>query len=599
VKRSRLLAVLACLAAFGGTARLGPAAGSAALDCGPTTLQGTVVDANADGILECGPGRPLVVREELAQASRSRFGRRAPLTTFFSLADFQFADEESPLRGEWADKCGDPPTESAFRPHETMVGQMMNAHVLAANRIAAGGSPVLGRPFDFAVALGDLADNQHYNETRFFIDLLDGGKLVDPDSGADGYDGVQSADPEGSPDHPLTSPVEGERILDLANEPFWASGLRNGDGSLVPWYSLMGNHDMKVQGTVADDNPTWRAFVRAYAVGGLKVMDLAPDKQQEACQGGFTDPEFWMELAASPGATRPVPADAERKLLDRADWIKEHFTTTGVPVGHGFAEPRCPSDSPPQFARACYSWDLGRFRFIGLDTNAAEGLEDGNIDEAQFEWLEHELKSVSRSYYDEAGNRVGNEDATDRLVVIVAHHPNVSLHNTGPRSGSDPGTRGQIYTAEDLEELLLRFPNVILQVDGHTHRNKIWMHQDEQRGTAYWEVNTSAVADYPTQSRTIEIADNRDGTLSIFAVTFDAAAPPNPRVIGWTADDMTRETALGGAHRDINENWLASVGREVELHDPQGDFDRLGEPEDRNVELLIRAPFRLRSNKRS
>jgi metallophosphoesterase (TIGR03767 family) len=599
LKSVRLLAISACVAALGSTGQIGPASGSAPLSCGPTTLQATIVDSNGDEILECGPGRPLVVREELVGASRSRVGRRAPLAAFFSMADIQFADEESPLRGEWADKCGDHSAEAAFRPHETMVGQMMNAHVLAANRIAALGSPVLGAPFDFAVALGDLADNQHYNETRFFIDVLDGGKLVDPDSGAEGYDGVQSADPQGSPDHPLTTPVEGERILDLANEPFWASGLRNANGSLIPWYSLMGNHDMKVQGTVADDNPQWRAFVRAYAVGGLKVMDLAPDKQQEACQGGFTDPEFWMELAASPGATRPVPSDPDRRLLDRADWIEEHFHTTGLPVGHGFAGPRCPSDSPPQFARACYAWNHGPFRFIGLDTNAAEGLEDGNIDEAQFRWLEAELKSASRVYYDEAGNRVENPGATNRLVVIVAHHPNASLHNTGPRTGADPGSRGQIYNAEDLEALLLRFPNVILQVDGHTHQNKVWLHRNQQRGTAYWEVNTSAIADYPTQSRTIEIADNKDGTLSIFAVTFDAAAPPDPRDIGWTVDDMTHETTLGGSPRDINEDWLASAGREVQFHDPQGDPERLGSPEDRNVELLIRAPFKLRSNKRS
>ncbi|HEV3475003.1 MAG TPA: hypothetical protein VG602_06535 [Actinomycetota bacterium] len=596
---ARFLTITTCLAALagGGLTTVGPAASQEAMECGLTTLQATIIDTDDDGILECGPGQPLFVREDLVDASRSRAARRSPLVSFFTLADLQFADEESPLRGEWADKCGDHAATAAFRPHETMVGQMLNAHVQAANRIAASGSPILDAPFDFSIALGDLADNQHYNETRFFIDVLDGEKLVDPDSGADGYDGVQSADPEGSPEHPLISPVQGERILDLANEPFWAPGLRNADGSLIPWYSLMGNHDMKVQGTVADDNPQWRAFVRAYAVGGLKVMDLAPDKQQEACQGGFTDPEFWMELAASPGTTQPVPADPDRRLLDRADWIQEHFTTTGIPIGHGFGGRRCPSDSPPQFARACYSWNHGPFRFIGLDTNAAEGLEEGNIDEAQFEWLEDELTSVSRTYYDEAGNRVENPGATNKLVVIAAHHPNVSLHNTGPRTGSDPGTRGQIYTAEDLEELLLRFPNVILQVDGHTHRNKIWLHRNDERGTAYWEVNTSAVADYPTQSRTIEIADNRDGTLSIFAVTFDAASPPNPREIGWTVDDMTRESTLGGV-RDVNEDWLASAGREVQFHDPQQDFGKLGEPEDRNVELLIRAPFKIRSGKR-
>ncbi len=574
-----------------------PAAGSAAIDCGATTLNGTMVDTNDDGVLECGPGQPLILREDLAKALAGREARRVPLSAFFSLADFQYVDEESPLRGEWADKCEDHLARSAFRPHETMVGHMMNAHVRTASQIAAQGSPILGQPFDFTLALGDLADNQQYNETRFVIDAMDGGKLVDPDTGADGYDGVQGTDPEGGTPA-LTTPVPGESILDLANEPFWASGLRNADGTPIPWYSLLGNHDMKVQGTIADDNAVWRAFVRQWAVGSLKVMDIAPDKQQEACAGGFTDPDFWMSLLTSPGTTEVVPADPDRRLVDRADWIAEHAITTGLPVGHGFlpAVRRCPATSYPAYApRACYSWDERLFRYIALDTNAAEGLDGGNLDDAQFQWLEEELKRVSRVYYQPDGKKVINPQASNRLVVVAAHHTIATTDNTGPRTGQPPGSVGPIHTGEDLTQLLLRFPNVILQVDGHTHENRILAHQNPILETAFWEVNTSAIADYPTQSRTIEIADNGDGTLSIFAVVFDASAAPNPRDIDWAAHDHTHETALAGAPRDINEDWLASAGREVQLHDPQQDLMALGTPGDRNVELVIGRPFELPS----
>ena len=611
--RARLLALLVILALP--TTLLGaiPPGTAEAPDCGVTTLEGTVVDSNSDGVLECGPPQPMVVRQELAAAQAGREGRRAELGTFFTLSDFQYVDEESPLRGEWADKCTSHPADAAFRPHETTVGHLMEAHVRAANRIAEGGGPILGEDLDFSVALGDLADNQQYNETRFFIDLLDGGGLVNPDSGdpgdvvpgGDSYHGVQGTDPEGAPAQPLTDSDGADiDILEMANEPFWADGLRRADGGQIPWYSVIGNHDMKVQGTIPDDDPAWRAFVRQWVLGNIKVMDLDPDTQQDACEGGgFTDQSFWTTLltacAANPltcgGNTQLVPADANRRLLDKANWIGEHFTTAGWPIGHGFADPgrRCPTDPYPDYApRACYSFDQGLFRFLVVDTAAAEGLSEGNVDEAQLRWLEEELQAASRRYYAPDGSVVQNSAGSNRLIVIASHHTISSTENTGPRTGAEPGSQGEIFTGAAVRDLLLRFPNVILQVSGHTHQNRVWPHQNPSLGTGYWEVNTAAVTDYPTQSRTIEIADNGDGTMSIFAVTFDAAVPPNPRDIHGVHDDHTHETAHG-ANQDVNEDWLAAAGREVQYHDPQGNPDRLGAPEDRNVELVVGRPFRL------
>jgi metallophosphoesterase (TIGR03767 family) len=612
MRTARLIALSLSLLGLtgGGLVASVPARSLALLDCGVTTLEGTVVESpDADDILECGPPQPIVVRQELAAAKPGREATRSPLATFFALSDFQYVDEESPLRGEWADKCEEHPATSAFRPHETMVGQLMEAHVRGANRIAARGGPILGGRFDLTLALGDLADNQQYNETRFFIDLLDGGRLLNPDSGqdpvlgGDGYDGVQGVDPIGAPSHPLTSPVPGVRMVELANERFLAEGLRNADGSRIPWYTVLGNHDMKVQGTIADDNQSWRALVRQYVRGHTKVMDLDADKQQQACAGGFSSQEFWTQLltacSATPascgGNTRVVPADEDRRLLDKADWIKEHFKTTGRPVGHGFGADfrRCPAEPYPDYApRGCYTFDQGQLRFIVLDTNPAEGLQEGNIDEAQFKWIEQELKAASRSHLDAQGNVVHNPNGSNRLVVIVTHHTVETTTNTGPRTGQDPGSKGTLYDGGDLRDLLLRFPNVILQMSGHSHQNKIWAHRNAENGTGYWEVNTASVADHPTQSRTIEIADNGDGTLSIFAVTFDAAVPPNPRDIDWVTGDHTHETQHG-EEQNINEDWLASAGREIQYHDPQQTRSKLGAPEDRNVELIIGRPFQV------
>lgn len=610
--------------------------------CGLTTIDATV-GRGPDGTLVCEAGQPVVVREDLATAALGREATRESLASFFAIADVQLADEESPARGEGADPCYPSPgiSSSAFRPHETMVPHLMNAHIRAANAIAAAGSPNLDDDFEFLIGLGDLADNQQYNEIRWIIDILDGGQLVDPDSGDDpilggeGYHGPQASDPVGAGGR---TPQEVEpdlpgSVLDLANEPFWATGFRTSNDAAaerLPWYSLPGNHDVKVQGTLPDEisgrdhneMKAWRAVYRGYYIGNAKVVlqDLPPERKQKLCEAfRKRDQALFIaamtEILSDPRGSaghKIVPSDPERMPLYRTDeikqtgdeeaclaiaagrpraqeicrssWVEEHFDTTGLPDGHGYKEEgesrRCRDADGELLARACYSFSDGLFHYIGLDSNPPEGAETGNIDPEQFEWLERALIANSRTYFDAEGNEVANEGATDRLIVVFAHHPSDSMHNEfAPTS---PGKEG-----EELRQLLLRFPNVILNANGHTHQNRIWVRENESLGTGYWEVNTSAIADYPTQSRTFEIADNGDGTLSIFATVFDAMVAPDAAHLDWHTHDAT-------PHQDeVNEDWLASWGREVMFYDPQQSLTKLGTPEDRNVELLIEAPFDL------
>ncbi len=602
--------------------------------CGPTTLQGQVVaDPDKPGMLKCGPGQPIVVREELAKGKDGRAARRDALTSFVAMTDFQLADEESPLRAEFLDKCSDNPAKAAFRWQETLVPELINSHIRAANAIAQG--PVTGRPFDFAVQLGDAADNQQWNEVRWFITLLDGSAdparrvhLVDPDSGADGYEGVQGRDPAtGSP--ALHSPVDGQSLRNLANEPFFAEGLRRPDGSPLPWYSVMGNHDQKTQGTMPDTD-AWKAFASAWVAGDLKVTDLAPDQQQRVCADPtlLTNPAFWMEIANSPleASTKRITADARRRQVERVQWIAEHLPPAkakeldasatgsyGFPAGHGFLTPdgrdnRCRDGGGNLIDRSCFSFDLAGdaslptpipIRFIALDTGADEGLEGGNLTPAEMEWLERELVANSTSYYDDAGNPQTNEGGRRALVVVFSHH-------TISTTDNDQTTEKR-YLGADLEKLLLRFPNVVLHANGHTHQNKVIAHKATTANGAarngYWEVNTSAIADWPHLSRTIEIADNHDGTLSIIGVNFDGLAPPNPRTMRWLSD-ATPETSLksriqsdaerAAVKHNVNETWLASAAREVGFNDPQSGGAAAYGPnaaEDKNVELVLANPF--------
>jgi hypothetical protein len=80
------------------------------------------------------------------------------------------------------------------------------------------------------------------------------------------------------------------------------------------------------------------------------------------------------------------------------------------------------------------------------------------------------------------------------------------------------------------------------------------------------------------QGRLIEIADNRDGTLSIFSTVYDSAAPINPG----DAEDPTPDDKQ-------NQRLLASVARQVAARDPARDDGASGlAASDRNAELILR-----------
>ena len=109
-------------------------------------------------------------------------------------------------------------------------------------------------------------------------------------------------------------------------------------------------------------------------------------------------------------------------------------------------------------------------------------------------------------------------------------------------------------------------------VNGHTHRNQVLAHT-RPGGGGLWEINTASHIDWPQQSRLIEIADNDDGTLSIFTTMVDHAGPAS---YGGSTSDTVR---------------LAGLGRELAANDPQNRTDSgRGQLADRNVELLVAKP---------
>jgi metallophosphoesterase (TIGR03767 family) len=525
-----------------------------------------------------GPGEPHIVRAELGGKGKGRgrggkTGAGRSLLNFVHFTDIHLIDAESPARVEWLDRfsdadCSSIPFSSAQRPQEPMTLQVLEAMIRQIRRIRV--SPVTGRPLQSVVCTGDNIDNEQFNELRWFIDLMDGGKKVTPDSGAKGYEGVQSAswgdpqywhpDPEvsdkykqqwGFPDYP--------GLLDQAVSPFRATGVG------IPWYQTFGNHDGLVQGNV-QRNPIFESF----ATGAVKLS--GPPPGVNPCDQFRTFQDNPASLLTAP--VQQVSADPNRRFVSRAEYIDEMFKTTGTPVGHGFTKVNQENGVAYWFTDAHPG-----FRFIGLDTVNPGGYSEGSIGRVQFAWLEQRISEVCGRVVGSDGTETSNPAAKeDRLIILFSHHGLRSLEN--PNFLPDPlhpdENDSPRVLAPEVEAMLHKYPNVIAWVNGHTHNNVIEPRKGPHGG-GFWDIGTAAHIDWACQSRLIEVLDNRDGTLSIFCTMVDHAGPVQP----------------GGRDPVLN---LASISRELASNDPEYGYAKgtgRGRPEDRNVELVIAAPFRL------
>ena len=480
----------------------------------------------------------------------------------------QIADVQSPARFEFLEQLrGGPGAEAyvpACRPQEALVAHAVAAMVDTINRLPT--SPETGATLGLCVSTGDSLDNAQLNELQWFLALLGGGTVA-PNSGGPTYQGVQAADwepalywrPDPAPDpfkERFGFPVH-PGLLAQALQAFVSPGLA------MPWLSCFGNHDGLVLGTAL---PT-HAYEQVLS-GGRKPVDLPhgvdPLSQVEAFTAA---PERLLS-----GPAREVVPDPARRSVGRRDFVAAHLQAGGSPRGHGFDGGNVENET----AYGIYDLDGPvPVRMVLLDTTNMDGYFQGSIGVRQLRWLEARLTEAHSSHID-AGGRVVTTGATDRLVVLASHHGLDTMVNDRQDSTGLEQDHPRV-TAGALESLLHRFGNVVLWLNGHRHRNEVQPRPDPNGRTGgFWEVSTAAIADWPCQSRLVELVSSGDGEIAILCTMLDAGVPADPG-------------------RAVGRERLAALHRELASNDPfAGARHRArGAHGDRNIALRLPAPFLL------
>ena len=539
-----------------------PTAGAAGDPTG-TTLAEAATPTPGAGYrrLTAGPGWPLEVRTDLADAAPGRADRHTGIGSLVQLTDLHILDAQSPVRVPYVH----PLIGSAYRPQETLTTQGLIALVNRINQLRGG--PLTGRAFDAVVTTGDNTDNHERIELEWFLTALSGGTLT-PDTGdPERYEGPQSTgsplywNPEAADPGLFADagfPVI-EGLLDAARRPLSSPGLT------TPWYCVFGNHDDSVQGTAPSTELLTGLYTADFTLG-IPGSEAQAREMQRALR---EDPAALPALAAK--STSPkwdITPDPRRAPFTPREFIAAHFDpayTGPGPVGHGFA---------PDAAET----GIGYYTFriaegvtgIAMDSTNRAGFVDGSLGRRQLDWIEQVLTAGSRRYYGPDGRPHTGGD-TDELFLLFSHHTSDTMDMLVPDPEDPAESR---HSGAELVDLLHRFPNVLGWVNGHTHDNRVIAHRGQTPEQSFWEINTASHIDYPQLARIIEVADNADGTVSLLCTLIEADAP-------YTAD-----------HTDLSPLGLASLYRELAFNDVNTDPDRIGDAGDRNVELLLAHPHR-------
>lgn len=362
-------------------------------------------------------------------------------------------------------------------------------------------------PLDFVLLGGDNIDNGQANEADWVLDILDGTGTVKCDSG--------------DVDDPIPGPANDGK------DAFTPEGLK------APWYWVTGNHDVLYNGNMS--------FIDA-TTGAL-------DPAKVALSTGTTSPSGTRVYTGATWKTTNAAtvADAKRVPLTRKQLLQKVHDKAGGPgpAGHGIGAPQLAS------GKAIHAWDVGaRLRMIAFDTAAETGAAGGIARKG-------DVDGYLKPLLDQA-------KADGKIVMVTMHH---ALDQLGDGTGAYGAKQSDAMDPAAFKELLSGYDNVIASVVGHTHANRIeWVAGGAGGARGFWEIMTSAIADWPQQVRVFEIYEESPTVirLRVTAVDLDFTS-------GSTATAATRGRKLCAM------DWATGWG---------GGFT--GALDDRNVDVFVK-----------
>jgi 3',5'-cyclic AMP phosphodiesterase CpdA len=326
------------------------------------------------------------------------------------------------------------------------------------------------------------------------------GGVVRPDSGAPGYDGVQRAS---DPDPAYYRPdVDPPRHAGLLAR---AQRTFRSPGLRAPWYPVAGNHDLLVAGELA-------RTARTDAVArGARVL-VQPDPSLRV---GRTEQDLNAQTIdrllrnGLPGSTRRVAPDPARRELTPGEAVAALRRGAGP--------------------RLDYAFDVGaRIHAIVLDTVQRAKGAGGVVTPREVAFLRRELRR-----------------AGDRWVLVFTHQPLAGLDG-----------------AASLQRALDADPRVLATIAGDTHHNKITSRRTAAGG--YWQITTSALADFPQQARMLRVRATAGGGAVLETWMLDTAPDPladTARALAYLDAQGGRPDGNAGGRLDRNVRLYRAAPR--------------------------------------